>query len=126
MKQTLTSDLREQTARYWAGFVHARSEIDIARVHAFQALLRDADPSTLTDDQVTEAYGGRGWAPAPACWECGGRDDRNVTFGEPASGGELFALCVACVDAAKAMNAEPAAPQPAAKRSFFSRFTSKG
>ena len=67
MKQATTSALREQTVRYWAGFVHARNDVDIARVHACQALLRDRDLSTLTDDEVTAAYGGRGWAPAPAC-----------------------------------------------------------
>jgi hypothetical protein len=123
MRQTITSDLREQTVRYWAGFAHARGHVDVARVHAFQALARDRDLTTLTDDEVTEAYGGRGWAPAPACWECGGRDDANVTFGTPAGGGELFALCAGCVDAAKAMTT-PAAVEaaPAPKRSFFSRF----
>ena len=124
MKQNPTSELREATARYWAGFAHARGEVDVARVHAFQALARDRDLATLTDDEVSQAYGGRGWAPAPACWECGGRDDANVTFGQPTAGGDLFALCALCVDAAKAM-ATPAAPveAPAPKRSFFSRFT---
>ena len=122
MKQNPTSELREQTARYWAEFVHARGDVDVARVHAFQALLRERDPSSLTDDEVTAAYGGRGWAPAPACWECGGRDDMNVTFGQPTSGGDLFSLCAGCVDAAKAMTT-PAAVEtaPAPKRSFFSR-----
>jgi hypothetical protein len=122
MKQNPTSELREATARYWAGFAHARGDVDVARVHAFQALARDRDLATLSDDEVSAAYGGRGWAPAPACWECGGRDDSNVTFGTPASGGELFALCAACVDAAKAMTAPGTAQAaPAPKRSFFSR-----
>jgi hypothetical protein len=123
MKQNPTSELREQTALYWAGFAHARGDVDVARVHAFQDLARDRDLKTLTDDEVSQAYGGRGWAPSPACWECGGRDDANVTFGQPTAGGDLFALCGGCVDAAKAMTT-PAAPveaAPAPKRSFFSR-----
>lgn len=124
MKQAPTSDLREQTARYWAGFVHARGDVDVARVHAFQALVRDRadDLSDLTDDEVSDAYGGRGWAPAPACWECSGRDDSNVTFGQPTGGGDLFALCAGCVDAAKALTTPAVQAEPAPKRSFFSRF----
>lgn len=121
MKRSPTSELREQTAHYWAGFAHARGDVDVARVHAFQALARDRDLTTLTDDEVTAAYGGRGWAPAPSCWECGARDDSNVTFGAPAAGGELFALCAGCADAAKAMNPPAGEPAPAPKRSFFSR-----
>jgi hypothetical protein len=121
MKQAITSDLREQTALYWAGFVHARGDVDVARVHAFQALARGRDLSSLTDDEVTAAYGGRGWAPAPACWECGGRDDANVTFGQPTVGGDLFALCGGCVDAAKALATPAVQAAPAPKRSFFSR-----
>jgi len=120
MKQNPTSELREATALYWAGFAHARGDVDVSRVHRFQALARERDLTTLTDDEVTAAYGGRGWAPAPACWECGGRDDANVTFGAPAGGGELFSLCAGCVDAAKAMTT-PAEAAPAPKRSFFSR-----
>lgn len=122
MKQVPTSDLREQTVRYWAGFVHARGAIDVARVHAFQAMLRDRDLTTLTDDEVSAAYGGPGWAPSPSCWECGGREGANVTFGQQASSGELFALCPGCVDAARAMTTPAAVNSaPAPKRSFFSR-----
>lgn len=124
MKQATTSDLREQTVRYWAGFVHARGDVDISRVHAFQALLRTRGDSLagLTDDEVTSAYGGPGWAPSPSCWECGGREGANVTFGQPASGGELFALCGVCVAAAQSLTAAAApASVPAPKRSFFSR-----
>jgi hypothetical protein len=122
MKQSPTAELREQTARYWAGFSHARGEVDVARVHAFQDLLRKraGNLSGLTDDEVSDAYGGRGWAPSPACWECGGRDDSNVTFGHPASGGELFALCAGCVDAAKALTVPAVQAAPAAKRAIFS------
>ena len=124
MRHTITSHLREHTARYWAGFTHARGELDVGRVHAFQSLLRERDAATLTDDEVTAAYGGRGWAPAPACWECGGRDDANVTFGAPANSGELFALCAQCIDAAKALSAPAVAVAPLTpKRSLFSRLT---
>lgn len=119
MKHNTTYDLREKTVLYWANFVHARGDIDVARVHAFQTMVRERDLTTLTDDEVTEAYGGRGWAPAPSCWECGVREDTNVTFGVSASNGEMFSLCVKCIDAAKAMNTiEP----PVQKQSFFSRF----
>lgn len=124
MKQAPTSDLREQTVRYWAGFVHARGDVDISRVHAFQALLRTCGDSLagLTDDEVTSAYGGPGWAPSPSCWECGGREGANVTFGQQASSGELFALCPGCVDAARAMTTPAAVNSaPAPKPSFFSR-----
>lgn len=82
MKQNDTSALRIATISYWATFAHARHEVDVARVHAFQALVRDAEEKgPATDDQVTKAYGGRGWAPAPTCRECGARDDNNVLFG---------------------------------------------
>jgi hypothetical protein len=111
MKQNSTSTLRAATVTYWSTFNHARHEADVARVHAFQALVRDAeDLGAITDDRVTEAYGGRGWAPAPVCCECGARDDSNVLFG-PA---HELSLCATCVAKANGFNAHepPAAPKP--------------
>jgi hypothetical protein len=105
MKQNDTSALRAATVRYWAGFAHARAAQDVLRVHAFQALQRDnEDLSQVTDDQITEAYGGRGWAPAPSCYECGARSDANVLLGSEAD----ISLCPACIDKAKALTAAPA------------------
>jgi hypothetical protein len=120
MKQFPTSHLREQTVLYWANFVHARSPVDVKRVHSFQTLMRDlnGDLSKLTDADVSLAYGGKGWVPAPSCWECGVREDTNITFGEPTGNGELFCLCVTCLDTAQKLN-QPVEPPP--KKSFFSR-----
>ena len=113
MKQISTAALRQQTITYWASFSHARAQVDVARVHAFQTMLREnPDTSTVTDAQVTEAYGGRGWAPVPVCIECGAREDSNVLFG-PDPG---VPVCRACISAASALNAAPAP-----KKSFFSR-----
>lgn len=115
MKQIVNEGLRLQTIRYWAGFVHARTAADVARVHAFQALVREhEDLSAVTDDQVTEAYGGRGWAPTPVCIECGARDDSNVLFGP-----DDVSLCKQCIAAAAALVSPPVEPAPA--KSFFSR-----
>ena len=117
MKQINTRALRETTVRHWASFYHARHEVDVQRVHAFQALTREnADLSLVTDDQVTEAYGGRGWAPTPTCYECGARSDANVLFG----GGHDISLCQACIDRAKALTVEPPTP------GFFTRLFRKG
>jgi hypothetical protein len=93
MKQYNTADLRLQTINYWATFTHARNEVDVARVHAFQALVREnEDLSILTDKEVSEAYGGRGWAPIPVCIECGAREDTNVLFGE-----KEVPVCLECL-----------------------------
>lgn len=118
MKQITNTGLRVQTIKHWAAFVHARGDTDVARVHAFQAILREhADLTEVTDDQITEAYGGRGWAPVPACYECGARDDTNVLFGAKSD----VSLCAACVSAAHALNTPPAAAP--VRKSFFSRLT---
>lgn len=94
MKQNDTSALRQATIHYWSTFYHARHAVDVQRVHAFQALARDnEDLSVVTDDQVTEAYGGRGWAPAPSCYECGARSDNNVLFGREHD----ISLCAPCI-----------------------------
>jgi len=116
MKQNDTSALRQATIRYWSTFYHARHAVDVQRVHAFQALVRDnEDISVVTDDQVTEAYGGRGWAPAPACYECGARSDANVVFG----GAGDISLCAACIAQASALTAP-------AKTGIFTRLFRKG
>ena len=116
MKQTYTGSLRDATINYWANFVHARAEQDVARVHAFQALLRAAEAGAdITDDQITEAYGGRGWAPTPVCYECGARSDSNVLFGPEHD----ISLCPACIDKAAAFRALP-------KTNLFTRLFRKG
>lgn len=118
MKQNDTSALRQATIRYWSTFYHARHAVDVQRVHAFQALVRDnEDISVVTDDQVTEAYGGPGWAPAPVCYECGARSDANVLFGEAHD----ISLCSACIDKARALNT--VAPAAA---NLFTRLFRKG
>jgi hypothetical protein len=126
MRQTDTSTLRESTIRYWAGFIHARGSVDVARVHAFQALMREhPDLSAVTDDQVTEAYGGRGWVPAPVCYECGARDDTNVQFGPVHD----VALCAGCIAQANTFDVyEPpsTAVPPPAKTNIFTRLFRKG
>lgn len=105
MKQNDTSALRQATIHYWSTFYHARHAMDVQRVHAFQTLARDnEDLSQVTDDQITEAYGGRGWAPAPSCYECGARSDANVLLGSEAD----ISLCPACIDKAKALTIAPA------------------
>lgn len=113
MNYTKTSDLREQTARYWAGFVHARGDVDVTRVHAFQALMlaKENNLSNLSDEEVTLAYGGPGWAPAPVCVECGIREDTNVIFGAL----NMFSLCSGCIQTANTM-----VTSPVQKRSLFS------
>jgi hypothetical protein len=120
MKQTSTAPLRVKTIEHWASFTHARGEADVARVHAFQAIVREhADLDLVTDDQITAAYGGRGWAPVPACIECGARDDRNVLFGP-----DEVSVCGRCLSDACALSfgVPPAAPAaPAPKRNLFSR-----
>jgi hypothetical protein len=122
MKQIDTSSQREATIRHWAGFVHARSEHDIKRVHAFQQLMREhEDLTAVSDDQVSQAYGGRGWVPVPVCYECGARNDYNVQFGAAHD----VALCGPCLSAACALSfgvpqAAPAQPAPA-KPSIFTR-----
>ena len=118
MNYTKTSDLREQTVRYWAGFVHARGDVDVTRVHAFQALVlaKNGNLSSLTDEEVTTAYGSPGWAPAPVCLECGIREDTNITFGSA----NTFSLCATCIQSANTM-----ATSPVQKRSFFSLFKGK-
>lgn len=115
MNQIKTSDLREQTVRYWANFVHARGEVDVARVHAFQSLMlsKGDDLSDLSDEEVTKAYGSPGWVPAPVCLECGAREDTNIVFGTS----NTFSLCAACLQTANSM-----VTSPAQKRSFFSFF----
>jgi hypothetical protein len=121
MKQNDTSALRIATISYWATFAHARHEVDVARVHAFQALVRDAEEKgPATDDQVTGAYGGRGWAPAPTCHECGARDDNNVLFG-PAHD---ISLCGPCLSEACALSFGVTPPVPSVKPTkpgFFTR-----
>ena len=119
MKQTDTSALRAATIRYWAGFVHARAAQDVQRVHAFQTLQRDnEDLAQVTDDQITEAYGGRGWVPVPVCYECGARSDANVLFGPTHD----ISLCPACVTAAAAYNTVEQQATPG----FFTRLFRKG
>ena len=108
MKQLSTADLRVRTVDHWAGFVHARGEQDVARVHAFQALRRAKPEGGFTDDEVTAAYGGRGWAPTPSCVECGARDDSNVLFGP----NHDISLCVACVVTAAGLTAAPTPDKP--------------
>jgi hypothetical protein len=117
MKQNDTNALRIATISYWAAFAHARHEVDVARVHAFQALARDnEDLTAITDDQVTGAYGGRGWAPAPVCYECGARDDDdNVLFGP----NHDFSLCMTCIVSASGLIA--GAPIKPVKPSLFTR-----
>ena len=110
MKQNDNSELRKSTVRYWAAFTHPGTELDIARVYAF----RELDPETATDDEVSAAYGGRGWAPTPVCIECGARDDGNVLLGPK----HEISLCVLCITRADSMSP---APEPAPKKSFFSR-----
>ena len=121
MKQNDTSALRVATINYWANFGHASHEVDVTRVHAFQALVRNTEnQDTITDDQVTEAYGGRGWAPAPVCYECGARDDRNVLMGPALD----ISMCGPCLSKACALSfglpQAPAAPEPA-KPGFLTR-----
>lgn len=118
MKQTDTSALRAATIRYWAGYVHARAAQDVQRVHAFQTLQRDnEDLAQVTDDQITEAYGGRGWAPVPACYECGARSDANVMFGQEHD----ISLCLACVTAAAAAAVAYNTVEPRPRPGFFTR-----
>jgi hypothetical protein len=116
-----TSDLREHTVRYWAGFVHARGEIDVARVHAFQDLLRKYENrlDSLTDNDISIAYGSQGWVPTPSCCECGVREDTNIKFGLPTTGGDLISLCSGCIQKANEMLTS-ATVTP--KRSIFSFF----
>ena len=117
MKQTDTSAMREATIRHWANFVHARAAQDVQRVHAFQTLQRDhEDLGQVTDDQVTEAYGGRGWLPVPVCYECGARSDDNVLFGAAHD----ISICPDCIDKAKAFIDAPVAS------GFFTRLFRKG
>ena len=117
MKQFDTSALRAATIRYWVGFAHARAAQDVQRVHAFQTLQRDnEDLAQVTDDQITEAYGGRGWAPTPVCHECGARSDSNVLFGAEHD----LSLCQTCIDKAKALIDAPVAS------GFFTRLFRKG
>lgn len=116
MKQNNTSALRAATITYWANFGHARHEVDVARVHAFQALVRNTEnQDTITDDQVTEAYGGRGWAPVPPCYECGARDDSNVLFGPSHD----VSLCATCIALAGGLNVYEPPTKP--KTSIFTR-----
>jgi hypothetical protein len=125
MKQFDTSALREATIRYWANFVHARAAQDVQRVHAFQTLARDnEDLAAVTDDQITEAYGGRGWAPAPACYECGARSDANVAFGAQHD----ISLCPVCISMADAYDAYTPPETTAAPPTpgFFTRLFRKG
>ena len=119
MKQTDTSALRAATVHYWANFVHARVAQDVQRVHAFQTLRRDnEDLSQVTDDQITEAYGGRGWAPTPTCYECGARSDSNVLFGPEHD----ISLCAKCISLADAHDTY----EPPAKPNLFTRLFRKG
>lgn len=123
MKRFDTVDYRKKTIEFWSAFRHPSNERDIARVYAF----RELDPSSATDEQVDTAYGGPGWAPVPACTECGRRGEV-VVFGQA----EL-PLCESCIVSAAAVvgalghPVSPAAPlpaappQPAAKPGFFSR-----
>lgn len=108
MKQYDNSALRATTIKYWAGFVHAREQHDVKRVHAFQALKRQGDLSKISDNDVSAAYGGRGWAPTPACYECGARDDGNVLFGPTLD----VSLCAACIASADALTTPHVGQQP--------------
>jgi hypothetical protein len=113
MRQTTTAALRLRTIAYWASFAHARGDVDVARVHAFQAIVRETpDLATVTDDEVSAAYGGRGWAPTPVCYECGARDDSNVLFGPEKD----VSLCAECILKADGFNVVPAP-----KKSLFER-----
>ena len=116
MKQFDTSALRAATINYWANFAHARAAQDVQRVHAFQAIRRDnEDLAQVSDNAITEAYGGRGWAPTPTCYECGARSDANVLFGPDAD----LSLCQTCIDKAAAFRALP-------KPNLFTRLFRKG
>jgi hypothetical protein len=124
----LCDDLTEQRAKtiaFWSTYSYAGTEADISRVYAF----RELDPATATNEDVTRAYGGPGWAHVEPCAECGS-EARRVRIGG-------VVLCESCIAHADALLTPPVAtpgalptsdkeaiqikhPEPA-KTGFFSR-----
>lgn len=109
------TEQRSKTISFWSGFSYPNTEQDIARVYAF----RELDPETATNEDVTKAYGGPGWAHIEPCAECGSESQR-VEIG-------CVVLCVNCINQAAAMfitnQQEPPAPAAQPKKSLFSRLT---
>ena len=98
------AELRAQTIAHWAGFKYPGNPTDIARVYAF----RELDPETATNDDVTRAYGGDGWAKSAACKECGSHTNPRVEIAS-------VVICVECMADAIELH------KPEAKPGFFSR-----
>lgn len=93
------AELRAKTIAHWAGFSYPGNERDIARVYAF----RELDPATATNDDVTRAYGGDGWATSAACQECGSHTNPRVEIGGAV-------ICTSCMAKAIALH-QPTEPE---------------
>lgn len=104
------AELRAKTIAHWAGFRYPNNELDIARVYAF----RELDPATATNDDVTRAYGGDGWATSAACQECGSHTNPRVQIA-----GSV--VCTECMAKAIALHAPATNPEPEAKPGFLAR-----
>lgn len=85
-------DHRAKTIAHWANWKYPRAELDVLRVQRFQLL----DPETATNAQVSEAYGGHGWATIESCAECSGEPEERVVLAG-------VTLCLACLERAVAL-----------------------
>lgn len=102
------TDLRKKTIAFWSTYSYPGNPLDISRVYAF----RELDLETATNEQVSAAYGGDGWAPQTPCAECG--MEAGVELGG-------ICFCSSCLQTANALlNVTPT------NVSIFSRLFSKG
>lgn len=105
----LCDDLTEQRAKtiaFWSGYSYPGNPIDIARVEAF----RELDLATATNEDVTRAYGGPGWAHVEPCAECGAEGQRIKIGG--------VVICEGCISQAASLFLPG---EPAPKKGFFTR-----